>query len=169
MAHSSLSKIEGFFVWIIMKTFFPHSRSFRTLSISKMQTRSQTLNNIQQSVASRSNKGAATTKQTRRSQRLLHRDSMGIPRVDYAELADEKDEVFDLNPAKSQSTSPTQRYEVEIDFDEASRAWRANKRLIGQGHFAYRTQEKHNIRKEVIEHVERRSARLAEKSAASYV
>jgi hypothetical protein len=28
-------------------------------------------------------------------------------------------------------------YEVEIDFDEASRAWRANKRRVGEGHFQY--------------------------------
>lgn len=28
-------------------------------------------------------------------------------------------------------------YNVEIDFDDASRAWRANKRLVGEGHYAY--------------------------------
>lgn len=28
-------------------------------------------------------------------------------------------------------------YNVDIDFDEASVAWRANKRLVGEGHYAY--------------------------------
>lgn len=28
-------------------------------------------------------------------------------------------------------------YEVTIDFDEASEAWRANKRSIGNGHYRY--------------------------------
>lgn len=31
-----------------------------------------------------------------------------------------------------------QTYEVDIDFDEASRAWRSNKLLVGEGHFAYK-------------------------------
>lgn len=29
------------------------------------------------------------------------------------------------------------KYTVDIDFDEASRAWRANKRMVGEGHFVY--------------------------------
>ena len=28
-------------------------------------------------------------------------------------------------------------YEINIDFDEASEAWRANKRSIGNGHYRY--------------------------------
>ena len=28
-------------------------------------------------------------------------------------------------------------YAVEIDFDEASEAWRENKKNVGQGHFKY--------------------------------
>ena len=31
-----------------------------------------------------------------------------------------------------------QKYDVDIDFDEASRAWRSNKLLVGEGHFAYK-------------------------------
>ena len=30
-----------------------------------------------------------------------------------------------------------QLYEVNIDFDEASRAWNANKKSIGNGHYKY--------------------------------
>lgn len=30
-----------------------------------------------------------------------------------------------------------QLYEVNIDFDEASRAWMSNKKLIGNGHYKY--------------------------------
>jgi hypothetical protein len=35
------------------------------------------------------------------------------------------------------NTRNQSRYEVEIDFDEASEAWRQNKKHIGQGHFKY--------------------------------
>jgi hypothetical protein len=31
-----------------------------------------------------------------------------------------------------------QKYDVDIDFDESSRAWRSNKLLVGEGHFAYK-------------------------------
>jgi hypothetical protein len=30
------------------------------------------------------------------------------------------------------------KYDVDIDFDESSRAWRANKLLVGEGHFVYK-------------------------------
>lgn len=38
-----------------------------------------------------------------------------------------------------QTRSQTKQVEfsVDIDFDESSRAWRANKRHIGDGHFEY--------------------------------
>ena len=31
----------------------------------------------------------------------------------------------------------TELYEVNIDFDEASKAWMANKKSIGNGHYKY--------------------------------
>lgn len=34
-------------------------------------------------------------------------------------------------------SEPPQQYDVSIDFDEASRAWRANKRHVGNGMFVY--------------------------------
>lgn len=34
-------------------------------------------------------------------------------------------------------TSHQRQYDVSIDFDEASREWRANKRHIGNGMFVY--------------------------------
>ena len=40
--------------------------------------------------------------------------------------------------ARSKSVPPpTQLFEVNIDFDEASRAWRANKRSMGNGTYKY--------------------------------
>ena len=40
-----------------------------------------------------------------------------------------------------------QLYEVNIDFDEASRAWHANKKSIGNGHYKYIcTLEKNDIK-----------------------
>ncbi len=35
-------------------------------------------------------------------------------------------------------------YEANIDFDEASEAWRQNKKHVGQGHFKYITPPKQN-------------------------
>lgn len=42
-----------------------------------------------------------------------------------------------ISPYNTRSTASRREYEVNIDFDEASRAWRANKRRIGEGHFQY--------------------------------
>ena len=39
----------------------------------------------------------------------------------------------------------TPLYEVNIDFDEASKAWRANKRSIGNGHYRYLCSKKIKI------------------------
>lgn len=36
---------------------------------------------------------------------------------------------------RSQTKQPI--FAVDIDFDESSRAWRANKRHLGDGHFEY--------------------------------
>ncbi len=33
--------------------------------------------------------------------------------------------------------NPVQLYEVDIDFDDASKAWRANKKSIGNGQYKY--------------------------------
>lgn len=33
--------------------------------------------------------------------------------------------------------TPAQLYEVDIDFDDASKAWRANKKSIGNGQYVY--------------------------------
>ena len=44
-------------------------------------------------------------------------------------------------------TEPKQLYEVNIDFEEASRAWHANKKSIGNGHYKYIcTVEKNGIK-----------------------
>ena len=37
-----------------------------------------------------------------------------------------------------------QQFKVEIDFDEASKAWRQNKISLGNGHFAYKCQYIHS-------------------------
>jgi len=95
------------------------------------------------------------------------RPKRNVPTVNYAEYSDPEDAtLFEPKPRNTRALEP--KYSVDIDFDESSRAWRANKRLIGQCHFAYRTPEKDNIRKEVIEHVERRSSRLANKTPVSF-
>jgi hypothetical protein len=38
----------------------------------------------------------------------------------------------------TRSQSRSALYSVDIDFDEASHAWRSNKVLVGEGHFAYK-------------------------------
>lgn len=38
--------------------------------------------------------------------------------------------------------NPVQLYEVDIDFDDASKAWRANKKSIGNGQYVYIREKK---------------------------
>jgi len=38
--------------------------------------------------------------------------------------------------------TPAQLYEVDIDFDDASEAWRANKKSIGNGQYKYIREKK---------------------------
>lgn len=40
--------------------------------------------------------------------------------------------------------NPFQLYEVDIDFDDASKAWRANKKSIGNGQYVYIREKKAN-------------------------
>ena len=41
-------------------------------------------------------------------------------------------------------------YEVNIDFDEASKAWRSNKKSIGNGSYKYLCSKKNKINKNCI-------------------
>ena len=45
-------------------------------------------------------------------------------------LVMEKEKTNEIN-------KPIVLYKVEIDFDEASEVWRANKKCIGNGHYKY--------------------------------
>lgn len=38
---------------------------------------------------------------------------------------------------KDKTKKPFALYKVEINFDEASESWRANKKCIGNGHYKY--------------------------------
>jgi len=38
---------------------------------------------------------------------------------------------------KDKTKKPIVLYKVEINFDEASEAWKANKKCIGNGHYKY--------------------------------
>ena len=40
-------------------------------------------------------------------------------------------------PEREELTTTTALYQVDIDFDEASREWRRNKKKYGQGCFQY--------------------------------
>ena len=45
----------------------------------------------------------------------------------------------------TRSQPKLQLYEVNIDFDEASEAWRANKKYIGNGTYKYITPKKNTL------------------------
>ena len=146
-----------------------------------MQTRSQTrsISNANGVLFSRPNSNNVRTNNGHANN---GRPKRNVPSVNYAEYSDPEDTFFEpkprmprgkktiVNDDASSARTLEPKYSVDIDFDESSRAWRSNKRLIGQCHFAYRqtAQEKNNIRKEVIEHVERRSSRLANKAPVSF-
>ena len=44
----------------------------------------------------------------------------------------------DTHTRAKESQQRRTEFAVDIDFDEASRAWRSNKRLAGEGHFVYK-------------------------------
>lgn len=77
----------------------------------------------------------------RRSKRLVSQPKCYVDPDDYFDLDNDSDDE-DYNPTYDNDESATKRvmpHSVDIDFDEASRAWRQNKRSIGNGMFAYRT------------------------------
>lgn len=141
-----------------------------------MQTRSQTrsISNANGVLFSLPNDRRTNDRRTNNE-----RPKRNIAPVNYAEYSDPEDTFFEPTPRipRGQKTTVNNnssaitlepKYSVDIDFDESSRAWRANKRFTGQCHYTYRTPEKDNIRKEVVEHVERRSSRLANKAPVSF-
>ena len=77
----------------------------------------------------------------RRSKRLVSQPKCYVDPDDYFDLDNDSDDE-DYNPKYDNDESTTKRVmprSVDIDFDEASCAWRQNKRSIGNGMFAYRT------------------------------
>ena len=71
----------------------------------------------------------------RRSQRLSGKPTPSF----YKDI----DQFFDLdNDDDDEDYTPKAELKVDIDFDEASRAWRQNKRPLGNGMFSYNTRSK---------------------------
>lgn len=71
----------------------------------------------------------------RRSQRLASKPISSF----YKDI----DQFFDLdNDEDDEDYTPKAELKVDIDFDEASRAWRHNKRPLGNGMFSYNTRSK---------------------------
>jgi len=71
----------------------------------------------------------------RRSQRLSGKPTPSF----YKDI----DQFFDLdNDEDDEDYTPKAELKVDIDFDEASRAWRQNKRPLGNGMFSYNTRSK---------------------------
>jgi hypothetical protein len=109
-----------------------------------MQTRSQTRNSMNVS-----NVGSTSTPyqiHTRASTR--NQSPVSSPRqtpivtfeIEEACFEDEDITILDAEFAEYDSSSdydPNESYSVDIDFDEASNAWRANKRSTGNGCFKY--------------------------------
>lgn len=50
---------------------------------------------------------------------------------------------------RSQTYNKKVEFTVYIDFDESSRAWRANKRHVGDGHFEYTDVPRNNLKHSV--------------------
>jgi hypothetical protein len=74
----------------------------------------------------------------RRSQRLA---SKPVPSF-YKDI----DQFFELdNDEDDEDYTPKTELSVDIDFDEASRAWRQNKRPLGNGMFSYNTRSKTKV------------------------
>jgi len=67
-------------------------------------------------------------------------DDLNARKYKYARIAplNANRELFEPRLRQPKIHEPVQKYDVDIDFDEASRAWRSNKLLVGEGHFAYK-------------------------------
>ena len=76
----------------------------------------------------------------RRSQRLASKPIASKP---ISPFYKDIDQFFDLdNDEDDEDYTPKAELKVDIDFDEASRAWRHNKRPLGNGMFSYNTRSK---------------------------
>ena len=84
-----------------------------------------------------------TRSQTRK---LLEESNANSKPLEEAKANEAKANVLDLNRRVLPDTilhsnlpkKKGQQYKITIDFDEASKAWRANKIPIGDGQFKYR-------------------------------
>jgi hypothetical protein len=89
----------------------------------------------------------------RRSKRLVSQPKCYVDPNDYFDLDNESDDE-DYNPKYDMAHNVLDKRvrprsipfdvdeDIKFDFDEASRAWRQNKRSIGNGMFAYRTRSR---------------------------
>ena len=76
----------------------------------------------------------------RQSTRLASQRLSGKPTPSFYK---DIDQFFDLdNDEDDEDYTPKAELKVDIDFDEASRAWRQNKRPLGNGMFSYNTRSK---------------------------
>ena len=94
-----------------------------------MQTRSQTRNVMSNSTSALSE--PRTNHRKNESPRVSPRLS-AVTRFHFDE-----EETFEDEDTDSSSEYDPNEYPVDIDFDEASNAWRANKRSTGNGTFEY--------------------------------
>lgn len=127
------------------------------LSILKMQTRSKT------AIPSNTLAAKESSFETRRSRRLvlveptvanvsaievadwLSRNAIAVNEYDsdndststYNTEDAEAEFAEDIKFNQTQTHQQPNKYVVEIDFDEASNAWKANKRSIGNGSYRY--------------------------------
>lgn len=70
--------------------------------------------------------------------------------------------------SQQRATEDRIEYSVNIDFDEASRTWRSNKVLVGEGHFAYKCDscDRRSVKDSIYCGVHRREA--AKKNKTTY-
>jgi hypothetical protein len=101
-----------------------------------MLTRSQTRNQI----APSSNKSnVAPVRMTTRSQsRVEEKEEEEVITLHVTRSANRNARIIPDNTETLRRSSRIQKYNVNIDFDEASLAWRSNKQSVENGQYEYR-------------------------------
>lgn len=95
-----------------------------------MQTRSQTRNLM--NIDSNTNNSNSPRRSPRNTRFLFDEEEATFE--DNTTILDTEFTEYD----SSSDYDPNEEYSVNIDFDEASNAWRANKRSTGNGTFVYK-------------------------------
>jgi hypothetical protein len=114
-------------------TMITRNRAANQLATVKPSTRSQT----QVQSSSPTTRSQTQVKSIQSATKLPIQSATKLPIQSATKLPLSSSSVVQEPRMVTRSSNNSPRYDVDIDFDEASDAWRANKKSIGNGMFKY--------------------------------